>query len=165
MKKILTSQIQTLDYGTVRQSGDTRKKMRGRIILFSVSLAVFFTGCTSSVEFIPDGDYHFFKQPYLKTDAGEVDVLFQKPEKRHRILGTVIVRDFSGHMGDREYFEEIKKELLQRKLDGVYFLPPENMEIPPWIIQSKNQAGMTMSYTELNKEMKRLKGYAYRYRD
>ncbi|HNH08458.1 MAG TPA: hypothetical protein PK683_08140, partial [Leptospiraceae bacterium] len=75
MKKILTSQIQTLDYGTVRQSGDTRKKMRGRIILFSVSLAVFFTGCTSSVEFIPDGDYHFFKQPYLKTDAGEVDVL------------------------------------------------------------------------------------------
>ncbi|MCB1179358.1 MAG: hypothetical protein KDK36_17385 [Leptospiraceae bacterium] len=134
---------------------------------FSFFILFFLTiNCGTTVEFVPDPDFTSNNPNYLIKSFDEVEILSNRPKKRRvRIEGKVLVRKFEGNMPDEKDLLELKKLLYSYKLDGVWLEGQEIVEVAPLIFQTKAENGFPMTYGSTNKEMGRVRGIAFRYRD
>lgn len=119
----------------------------------------------SSIDFIPEPDYTNSFPGYQKNSWEEVEILFSRPNRRFRIYGEIIVRDFQ-NTGTLSYYQtELKKELYRRKMDGVYIKNQNSLQIYEPIFQTMDSRGNITHTHESSKSMKVWKGYAFRYQD
>lgn len=132
-----------------------------------LSLILIFIGilnCASSVDFIPDPDFTEENPNYTKTKLDEVEILAERPNKDFKMVGTVIFRNFVSPIDMKSELYALQKEMFRLKIDGVWIYKKSLETIPPFIINTQNQEGMTVAYTETNREMGKLTGYPFRYR-
>ena len=134
-------------------------KQFGLILLF---LGI--TNCASSVDFIPDPDFTEENPHYTKTKAEEVEILAERPIRDFKMVGTVIFRNFVSPMDMQSELHALQREMFRLKIDGVWIYKKTLETVPPLLINTQNQEGMTVAYTESHKEMGKLTGYPYRYR-
>jgi hypothetical protein len=80
------------------------------------------------------------------------------------MVGTVIFRNFVNPKDMKSELYALQKEMYSLKIDGVWIYKKTLETVPPLIINTQNHEGMTVAYTETNKEMGKLTGYPYRYR-
>ena len=128
--------------------------------IFASFFLIFFTFCQSQVEFIQDSNFtedNFF---YLKKSPKEVELLYERPRKNFRFVGTVVMRNFNSN---RIELEKLQEEMFKLKIDGVLIKKTFVDEVAPVVISSKNNEGMLLGYAETNKEMGKLYGYPFRY--
>lgn len=120
----------------------------------------FFISCSSQVEFIQDSNYSEENYLYKKKDPTEVELLYDRPRKDFRFVGTVIMRNFNS---SKIELSKLQEEMYRLKIDGVLIKKTFVDEVAPVIISSKNNEGMLLGYAETNKEMGKLYGYPFRY--
>lgn len=128
-------------------------------------LLLFVLNCGSTVEFIPDSDFRQDFSGYRLRSHEEVEIFREKPKKPIHSLGTIHIRNFDGSVSVEGLEEELKKKLFEWKMDGIWLHESKVEEIAPTVIMSKNQAGLTVSYLESGKEMGRIKGTPFRYKE
>ena len=80
------------------------------------------------------------------------------------MVGTVIFRNFVSPMDMQSELHALQREMFRLKIDGVWIYKKTLETVPPLLINTQNQEGMTVAYTESHKEMGKLTGYPYRYR-
>lgn len=132
-----------------------------------ISLLFFLIGilnCASSVDFIPDPDFSEENPHYTKTKMEEVEIVTERPIRDFKMVGTVIFRNFVSPNDMKSELYALQKEMYRLKIDGVWIYKKTLETVPPLIINTQNHEGMTVAYTETNKEMGKLTGYPYRYR-
>lgn len=90
--------------------------MNNRIIL-AILLPVFFiVSACYTAEFQPSADYYNRR----KSSVNDVTIVHIKPDTRIHILGTLIVRDFSGAIEDENFRQFIKREAKKRGASGAW---------------------------------------------
>lgn len=131
------------------------------------SLILIFYGlfnCGTSVDFIPDPDFKEENPNYTKISPDEVEIITERPKRDFQLVGTVIFRTFANPTDMKSELSTLQREMYQLKIDGIWVFRKSLESIPPLIVHTQNQQGMTVAYTETNKEMGKLTGYPYRYR-
>jgi hypothetical protein len=120
--------------------------------------------CASSIDFIPDPDFSEENAMYSKTKPEEVEILSVRPIRDFKMVGTVIFRDFVNPNDMKSELHSLQSEMFRLKIDGVWIYKKTIEIIPPFIVNTKNEQGMTVAYTETNREMGKLTGYPFRYK-
>ena len=96
-----------------------------------------------------------------------MEIIFKKPDKPYKAVGSVVFRKFSGEHSLKIDHKELKEELFSRKIDGVWI--PDKIEklegIPSLVVRTENQDGMILSLAESNLDIEKLTGIAFRYRN
>lgn len=132
---------------------------------FSIILLLFlFLNCASSVDFQPDPDFTAENPNYSKTIPDEVEIIADRPIGNFKLVGTVIFRNFANPNDMKSELRALQIEMFKQKIDGVWIFKKTLETIPPWLIKTENAEGVTVAFTETNKEMGKLVGYPYRYR-
>jgi hypothetical protein len=126
---------------------------------------LFFCHCGSTIEFIPDSDFRPETWDYRKKNHEEVEIFREKPKKAMRSYGIIYIRKFDGSSQIAEMETELKKKLFEWKMDGIWLHDSKIEEVAPTVIMSKNQAGMVVSYAESGKEMGKITGTPFRYKE
>jgi hypothetical protein len=134
-------------------------KQFGKILIF-----IGICNCASSVDFIPDPDFTEENPNYTKTKLEEIEILTERPNKDFKMVGTVIFRNFVSPNDMKSELYALQKEMFRLKIDGVWIYKKSLETVPPFIINTQNQEGLTVAYTETNREMGKLTGYPFRYR-
>ena len=130
-------------------------------------LILFFLGllnCGTSIDFIADPDFSEENASYSKQNFEEVEILIERPRRDFKMVGTVIFRNFVSPTDMKSELSALQKEMFRLKIDGVWVYKKTLESIPPFIINTQNYEGMTVAYTETNKEVGKLTGYPFRYR-
>lgn len=130
-------------------------------------LLITFSGlwnCGTSIDFIADPDFSEENPIYSKQSPEEVEILTERPKRDFKMVGTVIFRNFVSPTDMKSELSVLQKEMFKLKIDGVWVYKKSLESIPPLIIHTQNQHGMTVAYTETNKEVGKLTGYTFRYR-
>lgn len=128
--------------------------------IFASFFLIFFTFCQSQVEFIQDSNFtedNFF---YEKKSPKDVELIYDRPRKDFRFVGTVVMRNFNSNKIE---LEKLQYEMFKLKIDGVLIKKTFIDEVAPVVISSKSNDGMLLGYAETNKEMGKLYGYPFRY--
>ncbi|HMW07814.1 MAG TPA: hypothetical protein PK079_14950 [Leptospiraceae bacterium] len=133
-------------------------------ISFSILLILLVFNCASSVDFQPDSDFTEENPIYSKQKPEEVEIVAERPVRDFKMVGTVIFRNFVDPIDMKSELYTLQMEMFRRKIDGVWIYKKTLETIPPLIINTQNGEGMTVAYTEANREMGKLVGYPYRYR-
>lgn len=133
---------------------------KGTIVFYSLCS----TGCSSTVEFLPEPDFRSEYLQYQKQNFSEVEVLYYKPEKPFLICGQILIRNFQGEINQKKIEILLQKESFEKKLDGVWILSSKREEIPPTLILGKNQNGMITNYHEIGKEVAKIQAIGFRYK-
>ena len=133
-----------------------------RLCLVPIILLIF--SCATSVDFIPDPDFSLENPYYYKISPDEVEIISERPKRDFQLVGTVIFRNFVSPTDMKSELATLQNEMYKLKIDGVWIFKKSLETIPPLIVNTKNQDGMTVAYTETNKEMGKLTGYPFRYR-
>lgn len=120
--------------------------------------------CSSTVEFLPEPNFHSNYPSYSKKNFKEVEITYHKPQRPFVICGQIFVRDFQGDNDPERIIKLLQQESLERKLDGVWILNSKKEDIPPTIILGKNQKGMILSYQEIGKEVAKIHAIGFRYK-
>jgi hypothetical protein len=131
---------------------------------FFVCCFILLGNCASTIEFIPDPDYEYNFPDYQLKTYKEVEIFYQKPKRAIEPLGVIYIRKFDGSLNLNDSEDELKKKLFEWKIDGIWLHESKLEEVAPLLITSKNQAGMTVSYLEANKEMGKIVGTPFRYK-
>lgn len=140
------------------------KKNMKRIFLILIILQ--FSLCGSTIEFIPDSDFSATNIHFAKKTPDDIEILHTKPTRPFKSIGKVTIRKFSEASLDERRKKEIKLELFQRKIDGVW-IPDrsEKVEGVPFLVKAENQMGAMVTFGETPTDMEIQEGIAFRYRE
>ena len=128
-----------------------------RFLIFFMSLSC------STIDFIADADYYHTKLKSSKKDWSEIEVVFARPVKPFKIYGTIYIRDYS-NFDDIENDKNLKVKLYNMGFDGIWLTGKRITDVPPLVIQTQNQQGVTVSVYEAQREVSITKGYPYHYK-
>lgn len=101
-------------------------------------LPVLLTACYS-VEFKPAPDYIVLK----RSDPGDVEVRFSRPEGRYDSLGTLVFRDFSGQTDDPTFIRIVRNEAEDRGASGAWIMNRTYYETEQMTTESTSSRGAT----------------------
>ncbi|MBE7411457.1 MAG: hypothetical protein L6Q54_10910 [Leptospiraceae bacterium] len=128
------------------------------------AISIFLINCTT-IEFIPDSDYDTIYEGYAKQSYRETEIHTSKPKKPFRILGSIVIRNFEGNLNLENDRNRLQKEMFNLKVDGVWLTSGKIQEVDPMIIRTQNREGLPVAYYESNKEMAKITGLVFRYKN
>ncbi|MCZ8239139.1 MAG: hypothetical protein O9346_14665 [Leptospiraceae bacterium] len=137
--------------------------MRSKLFVAFICVSLYFN-CNTTVDFIPDADYRKDHEEYSKKSWQEVEILLSRPDRRFLIVGTVAIRDFEGTGTLKDYTKNIKKEMFEKKMDGVWISSNKVESVDDTIFTTMDTRGKTTHAYESERQIKIWKGYAFRYR-
>ncbi len=89
--------------------------MKAKSVILLLFVAEFLTACYTA-EFRPVPDYPVLRE--AKTES--VEIVWSHPGQSAVILGSLIIRDFSGDLDDPAFLSYIKREARKRGASGAY---------------------------------------------
>ncbi|EQA47316.1 hypothetical protein LEP1GSC050_0771 [Leptospira broomii serovar Hurstbridge str. 5399] len=140
-----------------------------RFLFFGVSrfpFVLFFLYSCQSVEFIPDIVYREDLIRTHKQSWKDIEILKEAPRRReYEVYGRILIRNFGDGKTDKYYYDQIKKELFDRGMDGMFLAAKGIVSMPPTIFQSGTANGYSANFAELPQEARVLEGIAFRYKE
>ncbi len=134
-----------------------------RMHKFSITIFGLFLSFCTSVDFIPDSDFSQEYPEYSKKRWEEVEIYFQRPEKRIFIQGEIQIRDFADSGKIQDYLQSLKKEMFRKKIDGVWIqggYQIHSIENPTF--QTSDSRGNTTYSHNSESNLRIWKGIAFR---
>ncbi|MGV3664492.1 MAG: hypothetical protein ACO1NV_00070 [Leptospira bouyouniensis] len=122
----------------------------------------FLFGC-SSVDFIPEPDFRPNDHRYRVQSWQDVEILRERPKKLFKIVGEIIIRN-TEDLTWEEYEPRLKKEMFQRKIDGVWMTEKNQSTIDNLSVHTMDQKGRTTNSFLQQSNLPYWKGYAFRYK-
>ncbi|MDZ4727341.1 MAG: hypothetical protein SH817_14380 [Leptospira sp.] len=126
------------------------------------ALLLLLFGC-STVEFIPEPEYTSYHSNYKKTSWEEVEVFRARPPKPFQIMGEIIIRN-QGEQSWSELTNSLKKEMWERKMDGVWMIEKKNQKVDGFSLETMDNRGHTTSSYKDESNLPIWKGFAFRYK-
>ncbi|WP_243393416.1 hypothetical protein [Leptospira perolatii] len=123
-----------------------------------------FLGCFS-VEFVVDHAYREELVYSHKSSWEEIEILKEAPKRKpYEVFGRVIIRNFGDGKLTKYYYDQIKKELYDRGMDGMFLSGTGVISISPIIFQTGTPEGYTTNVAEIGKQAKVIEGIGFRYK-
>lgn len=138
--------------------------MKTKLLITFICVSLYFN-CNTTVDFIPDADYHKEFENYSKKSWEEVEIHLSRPDQRFLIVGTIAVRDFEGTGKLKDYSRNIKKEMFDKKMDGIWISTNKLESVDDAIFTTMDSRGKTTHSYESERIIKIWKGYAFRYKN
>jgi hypothetical protein len=133
--------------------------------LFLLLIVLFFSGsCSTTVDFIPETDYTPEYEKYQKKTWEDVEIHTSRPTNPIRILGIISIRDFEDTGKFKDYSRGVKKEMFQKKMDGVWVDTNKLESVDETIFTTMDSRDRVTHSYEGKKQMLIWKGYAFRYK-
>ncbi len=124
-----------------------------------------FVSCFS-VEFVPEAGQKEETLVSHKKTWEQIEILKHSPKKKnYAIFGRMIVRNFGEGKIEKFYYDQIKKELFEKGMDGMYVVNTGTVAIPPTIFQAGSAEGYSSNIAEISKDARVIEGIAFRYRE
>ncbi|EPG74936.1 putative lipoprotein [Leptospira fainei serovar Hurstbridge str. BUT 6] len=150
----------------LRKSPSNRFKI---FLIFRVSrflFILFLLYSCQSVEFIPDIVYREDLIRTHKQSWKEIEILKEAPRRReYEVYGRILIRNFGDGKTDKYYYDQIRKELFDRGMDGMFLAAKGIVSMPPTLFQSGTANGYSANFAELPQEARVLEGIAFRYKE
>jgi hypothetical protein len=133
-------------------------------LFIGLSLFILIGNCSTTVDFIPEPDYSPEYAKYQKKSWEEVEIHTSRPSQPIRILGIISVRDFEDTGRFKDYSRGIKKDMFQKKMDGVWVDTNKLESVDDTVFTTMDSRDRVTHSYEGKRQILIWKGYAFRYK-